>query len=126
MKEIENRQDVSVVVRGFYKKVRKDEMLGPIFNSIISDLEEHLEKLIDFWTMQLFGGKIYNGNPIIAHQAVDEYSNRQISALHFGTWLNLWFETIDTDFIGENAALLKHRARKMQTPIMIAVYEGRE
>jgi len=125
MKEIKDRQDVSVVVRGFYERVREDETLGPIFNSIISDWEEHLEKLTDFWTMQLFGGREYSGNPIMAHQLVDRQSNREISAFHFGTWLNLWFATIDTGFIGDNAALLKHRARKMQTPIMIAIYEGR-
>lgn len=126
MREIKDRQDVSVIVRSFYARVREDEALGPIFNSIITDWEEHLEKLTDFWTMQLFGGRPYAGNPIQAHQAVDKESGRQIDAFHFGIWLNLWFATIDADFTGDNADLLKHRARKMQTPIMIAVYEGRQ
>ena len=126
MKTIENREDVALIVRSFYAKVRTDETLSPIFNTIIKDWEEHLEKLTDFWTMQLFGGKIYEGNPIKVHQEVDDQSGHQVSAYHFGTWLNLWFETIDTNFSGENADTLKRRARKMQTVLMVAMYENRK
>lgn len=126
MKEIENREDVSQIVRSFYAKVRTDETLSDIFNTIIEDWEEHLEKLTDFWTMQLFGGKIYTGNPIKVHQEVDSKSNHQVTAYHFGTWLNLWFETIDAAFTGENADTLKRRARKMQTVLMVSMYENRK
>lgn len=125
MKEIENREDVSLIVRTFYTKVRSDETLGPLFNTIITDWEEHLEKLTNFWFMQLFGGKMYSGNPIRIHQEVDNQSDHQVTAYHFGTWLNLWFETIEPDFIGENANILKRRARKMQTVLMVAMYENR-
>lgn len=125
MKEIENREDVAALVRRFYAKVRTDETLAPIFNNIITDWEEHLEKLTDFWTLQLFGGKIYNGNPIKVHQEVDDRSGYATTAYHFGTWLNLWFETIDAGFTGENADTLKRRARKMQTVLMVAMHENR-
>ncbi|MFY0481634.1 group III truncated hemoglobin [Flavobacterium sp. PLA-1-15] len=125
MKEIENREDVSLIVRSFYAQVRTDETLAHIFNNIITDWEAHLEKLTDFWTMQLFGGKIYNGNPIKVHQEVDDQSNHEVTAYHFGTWLNLWFETIDANFTGENADTLKRRARKMQTVLMVSMYENR-
>lgn len=125
MKEIENREDVAALVRCFYAKVRTDETLAPIFNNIITDWEEHLEKLTDFWTMQLFGGKIYNGNPIKVHQEVDDRSGHITTAYHFGTWLNLWFETIDAGFTGENADTLKRRVRKMQTVLMVAMHENR-
>lgn len=126
MKEIENREDVSLIVRSFYAKVRTDETLAHIFNNIITNWEEHLEKLTDFWTMQLFGGKVYNGNPIKVHQEVDDQSNHEVTAYHFGTWLNLWFETIDANFTGENADTLKRRARKMQTVLMVSMYENRK
>ncbi|HEU0135846.1 MAG TPA: group III truncated hemoglobin, partial [Flavobacterium sp.] len=58
-KEISNRNDVGKIVRTFYSKVRLDQTLGPIFNGIITDWEEHLERLTDFWNMNLFGGKAY-------------------------------------------------------------------
>ena len=125
MKEIENREDVSLIVRSFYAKVRVDETLSHIFNNIITDWEGHLEKLTDFWTMQLFGGKVYHGNPIRVHQEVDDRSNHVVTAYHFGTWLQLWFETIDAHFTGEHADTLKRRARKMQTVLMVSMYENR-
>lgn len=124
-KQITDRSDVSLIVRTFYMKVRVEPTLGPIFNSIITDWEEHLERLTDFWFMNLFGGKSYTGNPIAAHQHVDDLTPGGITPFHFGTWLNLWFETIDADFEGENADMLKRRARKMQTPLMISIFEHR-
>lgn len=124
-KIIENRNDVGSIVRNFYAKVREEETLGPIFNGMITDWEEHLEKLTDFWEMNLFGGKKYSGNPILIHQQVDEKCNHQISPYLFGTWLNLWFATIDESFEGENAAILKRRARKMQTVLMVSIFENR-
>ena len=51
---IHTREDVSLLVRTFYAKVRKDELLGPIFNGIIKDWETHLELLTDFWETNLF------------------------------------------------------------------------
>ena len=53
-KEIKGREEVSLLVRTFYGRVRKDETLGPIFNRIIDDWEEHFETLIDFWESNLF------------------------------------------------------------------------
>ena len=125
LKEVQNRADVSHIVRTFYDKVRIEPDLGPIFNAVITDWEEHLEKLTDFWEVSLFGGKVYLGDPIAAHQTTDAKTGNVISAFHFGIWLNLWYETIDAFYTGENADLLKHRARKMHTFIMIAIHQGR-
>ncbi len=125
-KEIENRADVFKLVDSFYVKVRGDETLGPIFNNVITDWPEHLEKLTDFWEMNLFGGKRYDGNPITAHQHADEVAGRAISPYHFGTWLNLWFETLDEHFEGANVEILKRRARKMQTILMVSIFENRQ
>lgn len=125
MKDILNRDDISLLVRTFYAKVRVDADLSPIFNAVITDWEPHLELLTDFWEMSLFGGRKYKGNPFLAHQRADNLSNHTITPNHFGAWLNLWFATIDDLFEGDNAQTIKRRARKMQTPIMIAIYENR-
>lgn len=123
--DITSRKDVSKIVREFYLKVRKEELLGPIFNEIISDWEEHLERLTDFWEMNLFGGKMYSGNPIAVHQQVDKTVGNTIEAFHFGTWIALWFLTINENFEGENAEVMKRRARKMQTGLLVAIYQNR-
>ena len=124
-KEINTRNDVEAIVSSFYAKVRVDETLGPIFNRVITDWDLHLEHLTNFWNMNLFGVKDYSGDPISAHQHVDEQTPGGITPYHFGTWLNLWFETIDASYEGDIADIMKRRARKMQTPLMISIFEHR-
>lgn len=125
-KEIENRADVSLLVRSFYAKIRKDELLGPIFNGIVSDWEEHLEKLTDFWENNLFFIQKYYGNPRTAHISVDEKMDNTIESRHFGEWLNLWFETIDEHFEGQLAERAKTNARKMSTHLFLKIFENRQ
>ncbi|WP_273276622.1 group III truncated hemoglobin [Maribacter polysiphoniae] len=124
--DITNRDDVSLLVNTFYKKIRKDDILGPIFNNIISDWDAHLELLTDFWETQLFLKRKYHGNPVTAHQEVDDKTNHTISSEHFGFWLNLWFETLDELFEGEVAWIAKNRAQKMSTMLFMQMYQHRK
>lgn len=125
IKTIENREDVSLLVRAFYAKVRRDELLGPIFNGIITDWEEHLEKLTDFWENNLFFVDKYRGNPRTAHIKVDRQMDNTIESGHFGRWLNMWFETIDEKFEGVLADRAKTNARKMSTHLFLKIFESR-
>lgn len=125
-KEIENRADVSLLVHSFYAKIRANEEIGPFFNETIHDWKDHLEKLTDFWETNLFAVRKYFGNPIEAHIKVDEKFNNVIDSSIFGLWLNLWFETLDELFVGENVDTLKRRARKMSTFLMVNIVESRK
>jgi hemoglobin len=120
-----NREDIYLLVTSFYKKIRKDPVLGPIFNSIIVDWESHFEILTDFWESQLLVRRTYLGNPIEVHQEVDSKMNHTITSEHFGLWLNLWFETLDELFTGELVWVAKNRAQKMSTMLFIKMYEHR-
>ncbi|MCR1023561.1 group III truncated hemoglobin [Cellulophaga baltica] len=124
-KEIENRADVSILVRIFYAKVRIDKILGPIFNGMITDWEAHLELLTDFWETQFFLKRKYHGNPIKAHNEVDKKMNHGVTPEHFGLWLNLWFETIDELFTGDTAFIAKNRARQMNSMLYMKMFENR-
>lgn len=124
-KEIVNRDDVSLLVRAFYAKIRKEETLGPIFNTIIEDWEEHLEKLTDFWENNLFFVRKYYGNPMLAHISVDRQVNNTVEMKHFGIWLNLWYQTLDDHFEGEVAQRARRNARKMSTHLFLKIYENR-
>ena len=126
MKEIENREDVKLLVHSFYAKISANQEIGPFFNTTIRDWDDHLEKLIDFWESNLFAVRKYFGNPIEAHVKVDQQFHNQINPSIFGLWLNLWFETLDELFIGENVETLKRRARKMGTMLMVNIYESRK
>ncbi|MGV6828568.1 MAG: group III truncated hemoglobin [Flavobacteriales bacterium] len=126
MKEIKSRIEISILVHTFYEKVRKEDVLGPIFNTIVNDWETHLNLLLDFWETQLFLVKKYKGNPLEAHVKVDTFFNHSINEKHFGIWLQLWFETIDTLFEGEKAQLAKNRARNMSTFMNIEIFNSRK
>ncbi|HLT48951.1 group III truncated hemoglobin [Aequorivita nionensis] len=124
-RKIESREEVSLLVNTFYSKVREEPLLGPIFNKIITDWETHLELLTDFWETNLFFKRKYFGNPMHAHIEVDKKMGGKINELHFGTWINLWHETIDELFEGETANIAKNRARNMGTFIHLNVFNAR-
>lgn len=41
---------LSELIPRFYAPVRDDALIGPIFDNAIDHWEEHLQKLIDFWS----------------------------------------------------------------------------
>ncbi len=125
IKQIESREDVSLLVNTFYDKVRKDELLGPIFNGIIHDWPAHLELLTDFWETNLLYKRKYFGNPMSAHVEVDKKFGNTINELHFGTWINLWLQTINELFEGEVAEIAKNRSRNMGTFIHLNIFNAR-
>jgi hemoglobin len=124
-KDIKTREDVFLLVSSFYEKVKKDEVLGPFFNDVIHDWNEHLDRLTTFWESSLFLKTKYTGDPLKAHIKVDKSNNNSISEYHFGLWLNLWFQTIDELFEGDYAQNAKHRARKMSTFLFLKIFESR-
>lgn len=127
-KFIQSREEVSLLVRTFYAKVRKDELLGPIFNGIIHDWEEHLELLTDFWETQLLYKRKYYGNPMMAHVKVDREVDHTVTEMHFGVWINLWLNTLDDlfDANDEVAAIAKNRARHMGTFLYVNLFNARQ
>lgn len=129
-KDINTREDVYLLVSSFYTKVRKDNLLEPIFNTAIKDWDEHLDRLTTFWETSLFMTRKleqkYIGNPMEAHVKVDKDNNHSITELHFGVWLNLWYQTIDELFVGEYADIAKRRARKMGTFLHLKIFEERQ
>lgn len=127
LKTIETREDINILVKKFYAKIRIDELLGPIFNSHIPDdnWPEHLEKLTDFWETNLFGVAKFKGNPSQKHRDIDKNLDYSITQVHFGTWLQLWFQTIDELYEGELAEKAKRAARKMATGQFLTIWHNR-
>ncbi|NAS29986.1 globin [Flavobacteriaceae bacterium R38] len=125
-KDVTTKKDVKLLVTNFYAKIRKDDLLGPIFNGMIEDWEQHLNHLTNFWCSQLFIERTYNGNPIEVHRKVDKFAQHKIDEHYFGKWLNYWIQTIDEDFKGDNSFILKNRARKMASFIHIDIFTHRK
>ncbi|MBK8699439.1 MAG: group III truncated hemoglobin [Saprospiraceae bacterium] len=106
--EIITLEDIKLLVDSFYAKVRKDEMLGPIFEGIISDRwPAHLDKMYRFWQTILLEERSYQGSPFAPHAQLP------IAGPHFDRWLFLFTQTVDENFEGLIAEEAKWRAEKM-------------
>lgn len=107
-KEIETLGDIKKLVNSFYDKVREDELLAEIFNTVIQNRwPEHLEKMYRFWQTVLLGEHTYFGSPFVPHARLP------VEKQHFERWLNLFYETVDEYFIGELAEKAKWQGERM-------------
>lgn len=107
-KDIETLIDIQLLVDSFYQKVRKDELLGPIFEGKIKgNWIPHLEKMYNFWETILLNVRKYSGSPFAAHAKLP------VEKEHFDRWLSLFNQTVDENFFGNTASEAKHRAENM-------------
>ena len=116
MNDITTYADVEQLLRIFYQKLLKDELLAPHFAGI--NLEAHMPRIIAFWAFILIDQEGYKGNVFDKHKHLD------IGEAHFTRWVKLFSKTVDELFAGEKANLAKQRAMllghtfqsKMKTP----------
>jgi hemoglobin len=120
-----DKENLVDLIKAFYAKVRKDEMLGPIFNPIIKDWDSHEIHIASFWERNLFFSGDFEGNPLKKHQEVDAFHDNIITMEHFGQWINLWLETINESYEGEIAEKAKRMARKMASFLFMNIVQGR-
>lgn len=107
-KDIESIEDIQLLVDSFYSKVREDELLADIFNSVVEDnWPKHLDKMYRFWQTVLLDEHTYFGSPFIPHAKLP------IEAKHFKRWLQLFSQTISTNFKGKKANEALWRAERM-------------
>ena len=102
MKALLTNADIQFLVESFYEKVLKDEDLKPFFKHL--DFDEHLPKMIHFWSFVLLDEPGYTTN------VVEKHLNMPLEPIHFQHWLALFNETIDELFEGEKVELAKQRA----------------
>src|SRR5690606_18955819 len=104
----------------FYASVRKDDLLGPIFQAIIQDnWPTHLDKMYRFWETVLLNKHTYMGHPFPPHLTL------KISAQHFERWLSLFHKALE-QFEGPKTEEANGRAKKMAAMFVhkIAWYNG--
>ena len=100
--DILGRPDLVKLIDTFYTKVRADEPLGHVFDGVAKvDWSSHLPKLYDFWDTVLFRAGTFRGNPMAAHAKL--ITETDMSWPLFERWLELFRETVNELFAGENA-----------------------
>lgn len=111
-KDISDERDIRTLVDTFYDQVKKDDIIGFIFNTIIGeDWSHHLPIMYSFWTTILFNKQGYKGNVIQKHIEIDKKITLQKE--HYDRWILLWQQTVDGLFEGEKADEAKNRASLM-------------
>ena len=121
--KIESQEDIQLLIRSFYDKVLKDEILSPFFSYVRNNRwEEHLKVLDIFWNNVLFYTGDYHGNPLEVHKTMHHF--KKLQKKDFERWLKLFRETIDDLFEGEKAELAKQRALSIATIMQIKILEN--
>jgi len=82
--------EIIQLAHGFYDRVRKDEVLGPVFNRHVKDRDTHLPKRVDFWSSALQGTARLRGAPLPKRAAL-----LGLTIELFQRWLLLFGQTTD-------------------------------
>ncbi len=105
LNDISTSQDIKTLVDAFYVKVRGDDLIGPIFESVSGfDWDTHLPAMYRFWETLLLGAGTYQGAPFPKHAVL------AIQQAHFERWLGLFMSAVNAHFAGPKSEDAKDRA----------------
>lgn len=110
------------VVHGFYDEIRRDALLGPIFNGAIpaDRWPHHLSKMCEFWSSTLLRTSRYDGRPLRPHLTIPGLGDA-----HFRRWLTLFRETVRRVCPPEVASLFMDRAVRIAHSFRLAIAHAR-
>jgi hemoglobin len=114
-----NEATIVRLVDTFYRRVRRHEVLGPVFDAAIAAdaWPAHLEKMYAFWSSVMLTSGRYKGNPVATHMRVDG-----ITPPLFGTWLDLFEATALDLFEPALADAFITRARRIAESLKLALF----
>jgi hemoglobin len=122
MRDIADRQDIQLLVENFYNQALTDETIGPLFKKAGFVLERHIPTMVSFWETILFDVITYSGNPMLKH--IELNKTVPLMSAHFEQWMNIWKNTVRTNFEGplaekailrasSIAQLMQHKIERM-------------
>ena len=120
---IETRKDIEHLINSFYDKVKRDGVIGFIFNDVAKvNWEKHLPVMYDFWENALFFTGNYTGNPMKVHKHLHRVVS--LKPEHFQQWIKLFISTVDILFSGEKATLAKQRAISIASLMQLKILDN--
>ena len=79
-------ESITQLVHGFYGDVRRDPLLGPVFEKALhGQWDAHLQRLVDFWSTVALGTRSFKGDVFGKHMALEG-----VTPAHFAAWVGLW------------------------------------
>ena len=117
-KDITNREDLLLLIKGFYEKLLNDPSISYLFTDVAKiNLAHHFPVLVDFWDSILFQSGTYQKNAMQPHLVLHQKS--PLTKHHFETWLLYFKASVDELFTGDNAFIIKERATSIATVMQI-------
>lgn len=124
-KDIQTKEDIIQLVNVFYDKVRKNDILGYIFDEVAkTNWGEHLPVMYSFWGSILLGEKSFSGNPMKKHIELAEITD--MTDKEFSEWLRIFYATIDELFEGQTAEEAKARAQNIARLMLVNIDRRRQ
>ena len=110
---------LSRLVHGFYDRVRRDPLLGPVFADRITDWGPHLDRMVEFWSsVALMTGR-YHGAPMPKHLTLP------VDRSHFDQWLAQFRQTAKEVCSPEGAVWVIERAERIAFSIHANVEDAK-
>jgi len=78
---------IALLVRTFYDRARQDDVIGPVFDAAVTDWDDHIGKITDFWSSVMLRTGRYQGRPMRPHLILP------LTGAHFDRWLALFEAT---------------------------------
>lgn len=103
------------LVRSFYARIQKDDLVGPIFNERIKDWEPHLQRMCEFWSSVALSSGTYHGMPMRMHLPLP------VDAHHFDRWLGLFEQTARELFDDRIANYFLERALRIARSLELGI-----
>ncbi len=107
------------LVELFYTRIQQDQMLGPIFGSIVTDWDVHLEKMTRFWSSAVLKAGTYSGRPLEAHRFGG------LTKAHFDRWVGIFSQTAHDVYTQSDAEIFVDLGKRMATNIAMRIGTGK-
>jgi hemoglobin len=97
--DVVDLESIEIMVRAFYAKLIKDDLVGPFFIKALGDdlgngkWREHYGTLDSFWLLMMTGEKGYMGDPYMVHAFIGK-----LSVEVFDRWLEIFHEQVHSQF----------------------------
>jgi hemoglobin len=107
------------LIDAFYAKVRRDPLLGPVFDRAIAaeSWPVHLAKMYDFWSSVMLTTGRYKGNPLAVHLKVEGLEEHL-----FGRWLALFRATAEEICPPEIAASFRVKSERIAESLELGLF----
>lgn len=122
MKQAEiTEESIRVLVNRFYRRVRDDEALKPVFEGVIgaddASWGPHLRTMYDFWSSVMLTSGRYHGNPMQKHKDIPAFDESL-----FDRWLELFALTARETHEAEAAEVFIEKSQRIASSLRLGLY----